>query len=40
MLQASSKESRQLVLKKPKLPNGFQKKGFKDREKESFRVCD
>ena len=30
-MQAPSKESRQLVLKRPKLPEGFQGKVFKNR---------
>ena len=40
MLQAPSKESRQLVLKKPKLPDGFQEKVVKDSEGEGCSVWD
>ena len=32
--QEPSKESRQLVLKRPELPEGFQEKVFKDRVRE------
>ena len=33
-MQAPSKESRQLVLERPKLPDGFEGKVFKDRVRE------
>ena len=40
-LQAPSKESRQLVLKRPELPNGFQGQVFKDKVREvGGAVCD
>ena len=39
--QAPSKESKQLVLKRPKLPEGFQENVFKDRVRErAAGVCD
>ena len=39
--RAPSNESRQLVLKRPKLPDGFQGKVFKDRVREGGRgLCD
>ena len=38
--RAPSKESRQLVLKRPQLPEGFQRKVFKNRVREGvFGVC-
>ena len=41
LLQAPSKESRQLVLKRPQLPDGFQGKVFKHRVREGgCGVCD
>ena len=39
--RAPSKESRQPVLKRHQLPDGFQRKGFKDKVREgSGAVCD
>ena len=41
LLQGPSKKSRQLVLKRPKLPEGSQGKVFKDRvEEEGCGMCD
>ena len=37
--RALSKESRQLVLKRPELPEGFQGKVFKDRVREGVMGC-
>ena len=39
-LARSNKESRQVVLKRPELPGGFQGNVFKDGEGEGCRMCD
>ena len=38
-MQVPNKESQQLVLKRPKLLNGFQGKAFKDRVRERVAGC-
>ena len=41
ILRAASKENRQLILKRPNLCNGFQKRVFKGNIRgEDHRVCD
>ena len=39
LLQAPNKESRQLVLKRPELPGGFQGKFFEDRVRRGVVGC-
>ena len=39
LLQVPSKESRQLMLKRPKLPDGFQGRGLKGKVRERVTWC-
>ena len=41
LIAGTSKENRQLMLKRPELPNGFQRRVFKDSvRREGGRMCD